>query len=304
MHAASIVSPLAALALAPLLAGVINRVKAWFAGRRGRPTLQLYYDLGKLLRKGTVYSETSSWVVRAGPVVSLAAPLCALLLVPAGGVPSALSFSWDFVFVAYLLGLARFFTVAAALDTGSAFEGMGASREVWLSALAEPALILLLAAASRSVGASGGLSAMVGAIDTAAWLEHAPTLGLVVAAMLIVFLAENSRVPFDDPNTHLELTMVHEAMILDHGGPDLAFILYGASIKMWILASIVVGIALPVRTGDPWLDGTAAVAAVFAVGVFTGVVESTMARFRLARLPILLAGATVLAIVAFVLHGA
>ncbi len=304
MHAASIMSPIAALALAPLLVGIVNRVKAWFAGRRGRPLLQLYYDIAKLLRKGTVYSDTSSWVVRAGPVIGLAASLCALALVPSGGVPALVSFAWDIVFVAYLLGIARFFTVAAALDTGSAFEGMGASREVQLSALAEPALILLLAAVSKSVGHNGDLSSVIGGIGPAAWLRHAPTLGLAVAGMLVVFLAENSRVPFDDPNTHLELTMIHEVMILDHGGPDLAFILYGASLKMWILASILVGIAVPIRTGNPWLDGGATVLAVFAVGLITGIVESSMARFRLARLPMLLLAATVLAVLAFVLHGA
>ncbi len=304
MHAASIVQSLAALALAPALPGVINRVKAWFAGRRGRPVLQTYYDLGKLLRKGAVYSETSSWVVRAGPVVGLAATLCALAFVPAGGVPSPLQVGWDLVFVAYLLGIARFFTLIAALDTGSAFEGMGASREVQLSALAEPALILLLAAVSRALGRGRSLSDVVGAVDVAAWSAHAPTLGLAVAAMLIVFLAENCRVPFDDPNTHLELTMIHEVMVLDHGGPDLAFILYGAALKMWILASIVVGIAMPIRTGNLWLDGLAATAAVFAVAVFTGIIESVMARLRLVRLPMFLVAATVLSILAFVLHGA
>ena len=304
MHAATIAQPIAVLVLAPLLVGVVNRVKAWFGGRRGRPLLQGYYDLGKLLRKGAVYSDTSSWVVRAGPVVGLAATLCALVFVPAGRVPSVLSFGWDMVAVAYLLGLARFFTMSAALDTGSAFEGMGASREAQFSALAEPALILLLAATSRAVDQGNALSDFLGRIDAASWSTHAPTLTLAAAAMLIVFLAENSRVPFDDPNTHLELTMVHEVMILDHGGPDLAFILYGASIKMWLLASLLVGIALPFRTGNPWTDLLVAVASVFAVALSVGAIESTMARLRFVRLPALLVASTVFAILAFVLQGA
>ena len=126
--------------MAPLLPGVINRTKAWFAGRRGPPLLQAYYDLWKLLHKGAVYSQTTTWVFVAGPVVGLACVVTALLIVPLGGVPGLLAFPGDFLLLAYLLGLMRFFTVLAALDTGSSFEGMGASREAFFSALAEPAL--------------------------------------------------------------------------------------------------------------------------------------------------------------------
>ena len=135
---------LLALALAPLLLGVINRTKAFFAGRNGQPLFQLYYDLAKLLRKGAVYSRTTSWVFRAGPIVGLAAVVLATAIVPLAGVGAPLAFAGDLVLFAYLLGLMRFFTVIAALDTGSAFEGMGASREVQFSALAEPVLFLSL----------------------------------------------------------------------------------------------------------------------------------------------------------------
>ena len=143
---ASIAHVVLAMLLAPLLPGVINRVKAWFAGRRGPPLLQAYYDLWKLLHKGAVYSKTTTWVFVAGPIVGLACVATALLIVPLGGVPGLLAFPGDFLLAAYLLGLMRFFTILAALDTGSSFEGMGASREAFYSALAEPALLLGLAA--------------------------------------------------------------------------------------------------------------------------------------------------------------
>src|SRR5436309_2622818 len=152
MQPASVVPPLLALVFAPLLLGIIHRTKAVVAGRVGQPLLQLYYDLWKLLQKGAVYSRTTTWVFRAGPVVGLGAVLVALALVPFGGIPALLAFPGDLVLFAYLLGLVRFFTVIAALDTGSSFEGMGASREVTFSALAEPAVFLGLAAVARLTG--------------------------------------------------------------------------------------------------------------------------------------------------------
>jgi len=144
---------LAAFACAPLLPSLIARVKALVAGRSGPPLLQPYFDLAKLLRKGAVYSRTTTWVFRAGPIVTLAAMASALVLVPYGARSSLVGFSGDFVLLAYLLGLGRFFTVVAALDTGSSFEGMGASREVHFSALAEPTLLLALATLARKTGA-------------------------------------------------------------------------------------------------------------------------------------------------------
>src|SRR5512137_1097673 len=152
MRPNTLLPPLLALLLSPLLLGVINRTKALFAGRKGQPLLQGYFDLWKLLHKGAVYSRTTSWVFRAGPIVGLAAVGVATTLVPLGGVPALVAFPGDLVLLAGLLGLMRFFTVIAALDTGSAFEGMGASREVQFSALAEPALLLALAAIARASG--------------------------------------------------------------------------------------------------------------------------------------------------------
>jgi formate hydrogenlyase subunit 4 len=300
MNIFALIPLLLGLILAPLLPGVINRVKARFAGRQGAPLLQTYHDLGKLLSKGAVYSRTTTWVFRAGPSCGLAAALCALTLVPAASIRAPFSFSGDLVLFAYLLGLLRFFTVIAALDTGSSFEGMGASREVFFSALAEPALIFGLAALALAAGEIS-LSRIFPHIAATAWLATGPALALVAAAILIVFLAENSRIPVDDPNTHLELTMIHEVMVLDHGGPDLAFILYTSSLKLWILGALIVDILLTLF-GLKGLAGLAAfICGQFVLAILVGMIESLMARLPLLRVPRLLVGAGVISILAFAL---
>jgi formate hydrogenlyase subunit 4 len=291
------------LAAPPLLLGIINRTKAIFAGRRGPPVLQPYHDLVKLLRKGSVYSTTTTWVFRAGPIVSLAAVLVAGLLVPIGGLTAPLSFEGDLILFAYLLGLARFFTVLAAMDTGSSFEGMGASREVAFGSLAEPAMFAgLIVVALSSEHPHLNLSDALGPDLYAAWGVIGPALLLVAISFGVLLLVENCRIPVDDPNTHLELTMIHEVMVLDHGGPDLAFILYGAAVKLFLFAAVFVRIAFPTATGS--LGSTLAVGAagIVFVGVVIGCVESCMARLRLSRIPVLVGGALVLSTVAIAVH--
>jgi len=284
-----------ALALAPLLPGIVHRVKAFVAGRRGQPLLQAYHDLGKLLRKGAVYSTTTGPVFRAGPLAGLAAALVALALVPFGGMPALFAFPCDLILLAYLLGLMRFFTIVSALDTGSSFEGMGASREALFSALAEPGFLLGLAVVSKKAG-SLSLSGMIPVVCA----SHAD-LVLVATALFLVFLCENARIPFDDPNTHLELTMIHEVMVLDHGGPDFAFIQYGAALKLWILGSLLVGIVLPLEGLPPLQAALASLAGLLVLAGLTGAVESVMARLRLLRVPQVLIGAGTLSALAFIL---
>lgn len=300
MNALSILHPALALALAPLLLGVINRVKAFFAGRTGQPLLQAYFDLLRLCRKGAVYSSTTSWVFRAGPVIGLASVLVALAVVPFGGVAAPLRFTGDLLLLAYALGLMRFFTVAAALDTGSAFEGMGASREVQFSALAEPSLLLGLAAIAFKTG-STSLSGMLPGVSPGIWAQEGPAMSMVAIAMLAILLAENSRIPVDDPNTHLELTMIHEVMVLDHSGPDFGIILYSAALKLWAMSALLVGLVVPVHTGNPWLDVPAALAGTMLLAVVIGVIESVMARLRLLRVPQLLVGAGAISVIALIL---
>ncbi|MBI5238933.1 MAG: NADH-quinone oxidoreductase subunit H [Elusimicrobia bacterium] len=290
-----------ALFCAPLLPGIINRVKAFFAGRCGPSVFQPYRDLLKLLRKGAVFSRTATWVFRAGPLASLVCAAAALALLPLGGLPALVCFPGDIVLFAYVLALGRFCTVAAALDTGSAFEGMGASREVWFAALAEPALLLGLAAMARQ-GGELSLTGLYGSLEPAVLLAPGgPALLLVAAALLIITLAENSRIPFDDPDTHLELTMIHEVMVLDHSGPDFGLIQYAAALRLWLLGALAAGLLLPVRTGRPWLDLTAGLCGLCAVALFTGVVESVMARLRLTRVSQLLAAAAAFSVLALML---
>jgi formate hydrogenlyase subunit 4 len=284
---------LLAMTLPPLLLGVIAKTKALFAGRVGPPLLQPYYDLIKLFQKGSVFSTTTTWVFRAGPVVSLATAAIAVLLIPLANSSAPISFTGDLIVLAYLLGLGRFFTASAALDTGSAFEGMGAAREVTFACLAEPAFILGLLVLAKLTG-SLQLATMLGSSLAPHWLTAGASLLLVLLSWFIVLLAENSRIPFDDPNTHLELTMIHEVMVLDHSGPALGMILYGAALKLFIFGALIVRLALPLTTGAAWFDWPIFIAGLLAVAVAIGVVESTMARLRLTHIPILLVAACLL----------
>lgn len=295
-------NPLLALALSPLLLGIVNRTKAFFSGRCGPGVLQLYYDLAKLLRKGAVYSRTTSWVFRFGPVVGFAALVLTAALVPMASIPAPLAFEGDIIVLASALALSRFVTVTAALDTGSSFEGMGASREAVFSALAEPALFIALAVLAKVTGAFS-LSALYLSLDFSVWIVCGTSLVLVFSALVIVFLTENARIPIDDPNTHLELTMIHEAMVLDHGGPDYAFILYGAALKFWVLGTLVVQLIFPFHSQYPWLDLAGYLSGMFIMTVAVGVIESTLARLRLLRIGQLLVGALTLAVVALMLAG-
>jgi formate hydrogenlyase subunit 4 len=283
-----------AVVMPPLLLGVIGKTKAAFAGRVGAPFLQPYYDIFRLLQKGTVFSTTTTWIFRAGPIVSLATTAVAALLIPFGAHPAPISFQGDMILYAYLFALGRFFTMAAALDTGSSFEGMGSAREATYSCLAEPTLFFALITLSRLSG-SYSLSAMLIKVSSSIWLEAGAALLLLVGGMFIVLLVENCRIPFDDPNTHLELTMIHEVMVLDHSGPAFALIQYGAGLKLFVLGAFFVHLALPYATGKPFVDWVLFIISMLELAVIIGTVESVMARLRLVRIPQLLVAATILA---------
>ena len=284
----------------PLLLGVINRTKALFAGRKGPPLLQTYYDLHRLWQKGFVLSRTTTWVFRAGPIVGLAVPLLTGMLIPFGAIPAPFSFAGDLILFVYLFGLARFFTASAALDTGSSFEGMGAAREVTFSCLIEPTLLFVLIVLSRL---SGGLSLnqLLGNHLASSWQSSGASLLLLVIALFVVLLVENCRIPFDDPNTHLELTMIHEVMVLDHSGPAFGMILYAASLKMLVIGALLVRLLLPWQSGNIGLDALIFMAGMLVIAMAIGVVESVMARLQLVRIPQLLIGTTLISIFALVL---
>jgi formate hydrogenlyase subunit 4 len=279
------------LLLAPLLPGIINKVKAWVAGRRGPPVLQLYYDLARLWRKQVVMSTLASPAFIVGPAVAWAAVLGATLLVPLGPAAGAtLSFRGDVVLMLYLLALARFATTWAAMETGSAFEGMGAAREVSYAVLAEAAMIAAMLT----------LAVQTGSVSLATML--APSVGtsavLLAAGLFTVLLVENCRVPFDDPATHLELTMIHEVMVLDHSGPPFAAILHGASMKLLLFAVLLTQSVLPMGTYSGTLASIVLLAGVLIVTVGVGIVESFVARFAFRRVPLLLTTAVLLCVFA------
>lgn len=293
--------PLAlALVASPFLFGVINRTKAFFAGRKGQPLLQMYFDISKLLRKGVTYSSTTSWIFRFAPVVMLGSAAAALVFVPMGSIAAPASFPGDILVFVYLLAMMRFATISAALDTGSSFEGMGSSREAFFSAIAEPALLLGLAVIAYCSG-SFSLSEMYAAISPDLWARFAPSLALTAVALGVVLLVECSRIPIDDPNTHLELTMIHEVMILDTSGPDLAFAEYAASLKYWAFGALFVGLVLPVRTGNPVGDIAVFLIGMIAFSIIVGAIESSMARIRMTNVPRLIMGAVASALLAWAL---
>ena len=295
-----------ALVLAPLLPGIINRVKAKFAGRHGKPVLQTYYDIAKLLRKGEVISRTTTWTFAVAPSVALAGTLCALALLPLGGAVSPLAFAGDFVLAAYLLGVGRFAIMLGALDTGSAFEGIGASREATFSALAEPVFFLaLMVLTSLCLGLGHGtdtafsLSTMFGGQTAGAWLTGKGELLLLPVILFILLLVENCRIPVDDPNTHLELTMIHEVMVLDHSGPNMALILYGSALKLWFFAALIAGLITPAL--PLWQQMGLRVGIVLLLAVVVGIVESVMARLRMERVAYLLGAAAIMGMLTLIL---
>lgn len=290
----------AMLVIAPLLPGIAVKTKSLLTGRRGAPVLQLYFDLWKLLWKQSVYSTTTTWIFRAGPVVMLGSLVAAGLFLPLNGRAAPAAFEGDLVAFAALLALGRFALVLAGLDTGSSFEGMGASREVTFASFAEPALFLCFITLVLATGQLS-LSGMLGAPLLAAWPGAAASLSLAGLSLFVLLLVENSRVPADDPATHLELTMIHEVIVLDHSGLDLAFLLYGSALKLALFGALVTSVFVP-RAG---LAAPASIAVLLTglivVSAAVGVVESTMARLRLPRVPQLLAGAGALAFFGLVL---
>jgi formate hydrogenlyase subunit 4 len=237
------------LLFAPLVNGVIGKIKALTQKRTGPPVLQMYFDLHKLLRKSAVVSDVSSWIFRVTPYIVFATALSAALLVPVtvsiipvGVLPTGLP--GDLILLFYLLALGRFFICLAALDTASTFGGMGASREVMISSLIEPTVIVVVITLGL-ISKSTSVFAIMQTMSAGGTSFIGPVLIVLFLAMLIVLIAETSRIPIDDPATHLELTMVHEAMILEYSGRHLALMEYGAVIKQMMLMTLMVNVFVP-----------------------------------------------------------
>ncbi len=291
------------LALAPFITGCIRNWKARLQNRRGPRTWQPYFDLAKFLRKDMVISEHASWVFSAAPYVVFVTALLVGLMVPLVTVSAPLSLFGGVLAVVGLLALGRFFLALGGLDPASTFGGMGSSREMTIAAIAEPALMLAIFTVAITVG-STDFSHMVAASQSSGWELLNPTRLMAFAALFIVLLAETGRIPIDNPATHLELTMIHEAMLLEYSGRYLALMEWGASIKQLVLMAILVNVFLPVGlAADGSVLALGLALALFLIKVFmlsaaVVLVETVNAKLRLFRVPDLLSAAFVLAAMA------
>lgn len=290
------------LIAAPLFPAVIIKIKAIFAGKQGPPILIKYSTLAKLLRKGSVYSTSTSFVFRLGPVVSLAAAVMVLLFFPLAGTKPILSFHGDVIVLFYVLGLGRFFTIIAALDTGSPFEGMGAAREAFFATLAEAAVFVILILFYRMNGSLSLAGYFTGPQAISLAGPQGAMLILVVIALFMLLLVENSRVPADDPATHLELTMIHEVMILDHSGPDLALIELGAYYKLFFYAGLIACLFKPSDMTDPTMAILAFAGPLLLVYAAVGIMESITARLKMDLVPKFILTAFALGFFAIILN--
>lgn len=289
----------ALVSLAPLLTGLMRKVKARTQKRTGASIFQPYYDLAKLVRKDEVVSDQSSWIFRYSPWVMLASMLTAALFVPAFLPSSPFGAAGDVLVVLGLFGLARFFTMLAGIDASSAFGGLGVSREMMISSLTEPALFLSIFVVSLNLGGTNLAGMAVGAADQfAAGVIVLPSMLFALIAFFIIFLSETGRIPFDNPATHLELTMVHEAMVLEYSGKSLAMVQLSQSIKQVILAALFVNLFVPAGAPSsaaglglgPVVVGAGTFSVKLALlSAFVAFIETRVAKWRLFRLPDLLA---------------
>jgi formate hydrogenlyase subunit 4 len=291
------------LLLAPFLTGFSKTAKARLQTRRGPGLLQPYRDLHKLLRKGMVIPDTASWIFGATPYILFVTTLLAGLMIPTISAQAPLSWAGGVLAVVYLLALGRFFLALAGLDTGSSFGGLGSSREMTISAIAEPALMLAIFTVALSAG-STNLSTVAESALGQSWRFLAPSQMLAFAALFVVLIAETGRIPVDNPATHLELTMIHEAMILEYSGPYLALIEWSASIKQLVLMTLLVNVFFPFGLSPDWSAAALAsslslfVVKLLLLACVIVIVETTNAKLRLFRVPELLAVAFILSALA------
>lgn len=293
------VQMLLVFALAPLLTGFVRKIKARLQRRRGPSLLQPYRDLIRLLRKDVVLADNASWLFRATPYITFAAIWVAAALVPTFA--TGLLFNWaaDLIVIVALLGTARFFLALAGMDVGTSFGGIGSSREVMIAALAEPAMLMIVFCVALVVG-STHLSTVADHIaSTEVGLRV--SLGLAMIALVIVALAENARIPVDNPSTHLELTMVHEAMILEYSGRHLALIEFGAQLKLLLYVSLIICLFYPWGIGvfgagpAAYLAGAALyLVKLTTAGFLLAVFETATAKMRVFRVPQFLGAALML----------
>ncbi len=306
--AVGVMQAAAVFALAPLFTGIMRKVKARTQKRVGASAVQPYYDLSKLLRKDEVVSEHASWVFRAAPWVIATSTAAAALFVPVFVPFSPLSTAGDVLVVLGLFALARFFTMLAGIDAASAFGGIGTSREMMLSALAEPGMFLTVFVVSLTFGGTNLTDLVAAAAQSGMVIAPSMLFGLI--ASFVIVLAETGRLPFDNPATHLELTMVHEAMLLEYSGRSLALIQWSQSTKQLILLALLVNLFVPLGMPGSVDAGPLALAAgasavlvkLALLSVLVAYVETRVAKWRLFRLPDLLTVAIASGMVGMIFH--
>lgn len=278
----NILSFILIIAASLFFTGIVIRTKSIFSGRKGPGIFQPMKDIWRLFRKGAVYSKTSSFIFQIAPSIYFASVLMAIFLIPFGNQPGIISFKGDFIFFAYVLALGKFFIIISAMDTGSSFSGMGASREALYSLLVEPAFFILMGSFALLTGHTS-FHEIFSSLHFGSYISYA--VGTLAAFVLVIIaLIENSRMPVDDPKTHLELTMIHEVMILDNSGFDLGLILYATNLKFAMYGGLITNFFL--TPGYEWY---------FSIPIFIGVqllfamivgtIESFMARFRMNHNP-------------------
>ncbi len=293
------------LTISPLISGIIKTLKARLQTRRGPGILQPYRDLHKLFQKGMVIPESASWIFSAAPIVVFSTAALVGLMIPMISSEAPLSLFGGVLAVVYLLGLGRFFLALGGLDTGSSFGGLGSSREMTISALAEPAMMLAIFAVALSAN-STNLSEVARSAIGQSWRFLAPSQILAFAALFIVLIAETGRIPVDNPATHLELTMIHEAMILEYSGPYLALIEWGAWMKQLILMTLLINTFYPFGLSTEFTPASIAIGAgsyllkLILLAALIVLVETTNAKMRLFRVPELLAVAFILGALALI----
>ncbi len=259
--------------------GIVIRTKSLASGRKGPGILQPIKDVVRLFKKGAVYSETTSFIFQLAPTVYMASIVMALLVVPFGQSKGLISFNGDFIFFAYVLALGKFFSILSAMDTGSSFEGMGASREALYSMFAEPAFFILMGSFALLTGYTS-FHEIFAALHIGSYVSYA-LAALATFVLIMIAMIENSRMPIDDPKTHLELTMVHEVMILDNSGFDLGLILTAGYLKFAMYGALIVNLFVGMVDYQYSIPLFFAIQLLMAVSV--GLIESFMARFRMSH---------------------
>lgn len=294
------------LLVSPLFISIIKKVKAFAQKRKGPPLLQTYYNLAKLMKKETVYSENSSWIMRVTPLVNIAALLVASLFVPLLVIPQPTDLVGNVILFLYLLALAKFFMALSGLDAGSTFGGMGSSREMAISALIEPVIIVVFAALAFAFKTVNIPDMFRGALASNVLVD--PVLILISISIFIVIIVESSRIPVDNPETHLELTMIHEAMILEQSGKNLMMMELSNAMKQLLLMGVLINILIPWGLTTEFTPaailvsiGAFLVKAVV-VAVIIGLFESSCTKSRLFRLPGLFGLALFLSIVTLIIE--